>query len=66
MLGLQKELQEIDQELQKKYEITEGWELPKSFKAWRDLIDVHGSFFITVNKQTGELLMVIIDQEFGA
>jgi hypothetical protein len=65
MLGLQKDLELLDQEMQKKYEIEEQWVLPKSFKAWRDLVDIHGPFLVTVNKHTGELILIIIDQEFG-
>jgi len=65
MLGFSEGLQKVDLELSEKYALVEDWDLPKSFKSWRDLIDVHGNFIITANKHTGELMMFILDEEFG-
>ena len=46
----------------KKYKIERSVELPKSMKAWKNLLEKHHSgIMVDVNAKTGELMFVILD-----
>ena len=54
--------QEYEEELMKKYKIERTIELPKSMKAWKNLLEKHHSgIMVDVNAKTGELMFVILD-----
>ena len=53
---------EYEAELMKKYKIETSVELPKSMKAWKNLLDQHHSgIMVDVNSKTGDLMLVILD-----
>ena len=52
----------LAKELLKKYKIEKSVELPKSMKAWKNLLEKHHSgIMVDVNAKTGELMFVILD-----
>ena len=54
--------QEYENELVKKYSINESVDLPKSIKGWKALLEKHqAGIMLDVNKQTGKLMLVILD-----
>jgi hypothetical protein len=53
---------EYEQELMKKYKIERSVELPKSMKAWKNLLDEHKSgIMVDQHVKTGHLMFVILD-----
>jgi len=51
-----------EQELMKKYKIEKSVELPKSMKAWKQLLEQHHSgIMVDQNHKTGDLMFVILD-----
>jgi len=53
---------EYEQELMKKYKIEKSVVLPKSMKAWKNLLDEHQSgIMVDQHAKTGELMFVILD-----
>ena len=53
---------EYEEKLMKKYKIENSVELPKSMKAWKLLLDQHGSgIMVDQNVETGDLMFVILD-----
>lgn len=40
------------------------WEFPKSKKAWLEKLNEYGQVMVTTNVETGELLFVVLDQQF--
>ena len=51
-----------EQELMKKYKIEKSVELPKSMKAWKNLLDEHKSgIMIDKHAKTGNLMFIILD-----
>ena len=53
---------EYEEELMKKYKIENSVELPKSMKAWKLLLDQHGSgIMVDQDVNTGDLMFVILD-----
>ena len=51
-----------EQELMKKYKIEKSVELPKSMKAWKNLLDEHQSgIMVDQHTKTRELMFVILD-----
>tara|TARA_R100000458_G_C8065486_1_gene106571 strand:- start:162 stop:470 length:309 start_codon:yes stop_codon:yes gene_type:complete len=54
--------QEYEEELMKKYKVERSVELPKSMKAWKQLLEQHHSgIMVDVHAKTGELMFVILD-----
>ena len=46
----------------KKYKIEKSVELPKSMKAWKQLLEQHHSgIMVDQNHKTGDLMFVILD-----
>jgi hypothetical protein len=53
---------EYEQELMKKYKIEKSVELPKSMKAWKQLLEQHHSgIMVDQHSKTGELMFIILD-----
>jgi len=53
---------EYEETLIKKYKLENSVELPKSMKAWKLLLERHGSgIMVDQNVETGELMFVILD-----
>ena len=53
---------EYEEELMRKYKIENSVELPKSMKAWKLLLEQHGSgIMVDQNVETGDLMFVILD-----
>jgi len=53
---------EYEEELIKKYKIERSVDLPKSMKAWKNLLEKHHSgIMVDVHSKTGELMLVILD-----
>jgi len=51
-----------EQELMKKYKIEKSVELPKSMKAWKQLLEQHHSgIMVDQHSKTGELMFIILD-----
>ena len=51
-----------EQELMKKYKIEKSVELPKSMKAWKNLLDEHKSgIMVDQHAKTGNLMFIILD-----
>ena len=54
--------QAFEKELMKKYKVERSIELPKSLKAWKQLLeDSQGGIMVDVHSKTGELMFVILD-----
>jgi L-lactate utilization protein LutC len=57
--------QALENELMEKYEIERSIELPKSIKAWKELLEESkGSIMVDVHKDTGKLILIILDLGF--
>jgi len=53
---------EYEQELMKKYKIEKSVVLPKSMKAWKNLLDEHQSgIMVDQHAKTGNLMFIILD-----
>tara|TARA_R110002153_G_scaffold75413_3_gene195119 strand:+ start:3996 stop:4304 length:309 start_codon:yes stop_codon:yes gene_type:complete len=54
--------QAYEEELMKKYKVEEVVDLPKSMKAWKNLLDEHQSgIMVDQHAKTGNLMFVILD-----
>ena len=54
---------EFEEELLKKYKIEKQVNLPKSLKAWKELLENHKSgIMVDIHAKTGEIMFVILDQ----
>ena len=54
--------QEYENELSKKYNINQSVDLPKSIKGWKELLEKHqAGIMLDVNRETGKLMLVILD-----
>jgi hypothetical protein len=63
MANVTKKAQAYEEKLIKKYKIEASVELPKSMKAWKKLLEEHHSgIMVDVNVETGDLMLVILDQ----
>jgi len=62
MAAVTEKATEYEQELMKKYKIEKSVVLPKSMKAWKNLLDEHQSgIMVDQHAKTGELMFVILD-----
>ena len=53
----------FEEELLKKYKIEKQVNLPKSLKAWKELLENHKSgIMVDIHAKTGDLIFVILDQ----
>ena len=53
----------FEEELLKKYKVEKQVNLPKSMKAWKQLLDNHKSgIMVDQHSKTGDLMFVILDQ----
>ena len=53
----------FEEELLKKYKIEKQVDLPKSMKAWKQLLENHKSgIMVDQHAKTGDLMFVILDQ----
>ena len=53
----------FEEELLKKYKVEKQVNLPKSMKAWKELLDNHKSgIMVDPHAKTGDLMFVILDQ----
>ena len=62
MVALEKELNELEDGLSDKYERVSLIELPISAKAWKKLIDEYSGVLVSTHKDTGKILLIIMDQ----
>jgi len=54
--------QAYEEELMKKYKVEEVVDLPKSMKAWKNLLDEHQSgIMVDQHAKTGNLMFIILD-----
>ena len=59
------EAKKFEEKLLKKYKIEEKVDLPKSLKAWKELLDNHKSgIMVDLHAKTGDLMFIILDQGF--
>jgi hypothetical protein len=57
------EAKKFEEKLLKKYRIEEQVDLPKSLKAWKELLDNHKSgIMVDLHSKTGDLMLIILDQ----
>lgn len=63
MESLNEKLAELDAEMGGKYETSTELEMPKSGKAWLELLERHknAGILVSTHKDTGKLMMVILD-----
>ena len=61
MEKMHKKLEELDAELELKYDVISVWDLPDSKIKWKKLIAEYGSFMVSEHVHTGELLLVVMD-----
>lgn len=59
-------LDSFEKSLRDKYNdlTVETWSLPKTGKAWKDIMSDYGNVMLTTNVENGELLLVINDMPF--
>jgi len=62
MVELEKELSVLEDELSDKYERVSLIDMPVSGKAWKKLIDEYSGVLVSTHKDTGKVLLVIMDQ----
>ena len=62
----QKLIDDFENELKNKYNdlTVVEWKLPKTGKAWKDLLSDYGNIMVTTNVENEELLLVINDMPF--
>ena len=59
------EAKKFEEKLLKKYKIEGKVDLPKSLKAWKELLDNHKSgIMVDLHAKTGDLMFIILDQWF--
>ena len=59
------EAKKFEEKLLKKYKIEGKVALPKSLKAWKELLDNHKSgIMVDLHAKTGDLMFIILDQGF--
>jgi hypothetical protein len=57
-----KKAQAYEEELMKKYKVEKSVELPKSMKAWKQLLEQHHSgIMVDQHSKTGDIMFVILD-----
>ena len=57
------EAKKFEEKLLKKYKLEEKVDLPKSLKAWKELLDNHKSgIMVDLHAKTGDLMFIILDQ----
>ena len=63
MAIVSKKAKSFEEELLKKYKVEKQVNLPKSMKAWKQLLDNHKSgIMVDQHSKTGDLMFVILDQ----
>jgi len=60
MKTMEEKSNEFEERLQKKYKISQKIKLPKSIKAWKELIDEHGKDVMLALDKDGKNLHVIL------
>ncbi len=63
MLTLQTEIQKIERTLQDKYPTVIDVELPTNSKKWKSVMTEYGNILVSSHRETGEIILVISDQE---
>ena len=57
------EAKKFEEKLRKKYDLEKVIQVPKSMKAWKDLLEEHNSsIMVDIHAKTGKLLFIILDQ----
>ena len=62
MLSLQEALVGLEARLKKKYDVEASWDFIKSQKEMKGRIEEYGPIATVVDKETGKLTYIIIDQ----
>lgn len=62
MKAFHEKLEAVDVELASKYDTIVELNLPDSGKKWKNLIKEYGSVLVSTHKDTGEVMLVIMDQ----
>lgn len=62
MLEMQKRLKDLDVVMNEKYKTIEEWNLFNSVEEWNKAVTEYGPIAVGSNKDTGELIMIILDQ----
>ena len=65
MQSLHSSIEELIGDLRSKYEdrLSEYIDMPKSGKQWKQLLDQYGAVIVGSHVDTGELLLIIMDEE---
>jgi hypothetical protein len=63
METVSKKAEAYEEKLRKKYDLEKVIQVPKSMKAWKDLLEEHNSsIMVDIHAKTGKLLFIILDQ----
>ena len=62
MLAMEKDLELMEKEMEEKYELVSKVELPKSGKAWKEIIETYSGVLVSTHKDTGEVVLIVMDQ----
>ncbi|MBV6514163.1 MAG: hypothetical protein FMNOHCHN_03753 [Ignavibacteriaceae bacterium] len=63
MLRVHKLLLRVERIMQKQYKLVQDWDLPTTEDTWSELVNKYGAIMVVKNAETGELVLVINDQE---